>query len=62
MKAVKDAAQASRLGAEQTVDMLAVHGRAAIKGQNSRGMIDPGAVTISLLIEAMYDYLSAKML
>jgi hypothetical protein len=36
LKAVKDAAQASRLGAEQTVDMLAVHGRAAIKGQNSR--------------------------
>ena len=60
MEAVKAAAEASRVGAEQTIEMKAIHGRAAIRGENSRGIIDPGAVTASLLITAMSDSLETN--
>lgn len=59
IRAVKEAKEASRIGAEQTAAMVAVHGRMAIKGENSRGIVDPGAVAVSLLIEAMSDYLES---
>ena len=62
MNAVKEAKEASRIGAEQTVDMVAVHGRVAVKGENSRGIIDAGAVTVSLLIEAISDFLESLIM
>ena len=57
---VKEAAEASRAGAEQTTDMKAVHGRAAVRGEDSRGIIDPGAVAVSMLITAMAESLETN--
>jgi dihydroxyacetone kinase-like protein len=45
-------------GAGQTVGMLARHGRAAIRGTGSIGMLDPGAAMMGLLIQAMSQYVS----
>jgi len=59
VEAVREAKEASRLGAQRTAGMVAVHGRAAIRGEDSRKMIDPGAVVASLLFEAMSDYLES---
>lgn len=46
-------AQAARTGAQETVGMLAVHGRAAIRGEQSRELLDPGAVTAALIVEVL---------
>lgn len=54
-EAMAFAAEKAKAGAEATRDMLAVHGRAAVRGQDSIGMIDPGAVLFGLLIGAMAD-------
>lgn len=42
-------------GAENTVGMIAVHGRAAIRGEESKEIKDPGAVVASLIFEALYE-------
>ncbi|MEE0200253.1 MAG: DAK2 domain-containing protein [Muricomes sp.] len=47
------AANAAKQGAEETKELLAVHGKMAVKGQKSIGMWDPGAVMISLLMQSM---------
>jgi phosphoenolpyruvate---glycerone phosphotransferase subunit DhaL len=52
------AAAAAADGAGQTVGMVAKHGRAAIRGSESIGMLDPGAAMVSLLIQAMSQYVS----
>lgn len=52
------AAAAAKQGAQSTTDMLAVHGRAAVRGEGSRGLIDPGAVLIQLLFQALDGCLS----
>jgi len=44
---------AAKTGAQSTVGMLAKHGRAAIRGEESRKLLDPGAVVASLILEAM---------
>lgn len=48
-----EGAKAAKQGAENTVGMLAVHGRAAIRGEESRKLLDPGAVVASLIVEAL---------
>ena len=45
--------RAAAQGAEKTVDMVARHGRIAVRGEGSRGIIDPGAVVAALLINTM---------
>ena len=50
---VAEGAKAAKQGAENTVGMLAVHGRAAIRGEESRKLLDPGAVVASLIVEAL---------
>lgn len=46
-------AEAARQGADNTIGMLAVHGRAAIRGEESRKLLDPGAVVASLIVKAL---------
>lgn len=50
---VFQAAQAAQDGADATVGMLAMHGRAAIRGEESRKLLDPGAIVAVLLMQAM---------
>jgi dihydroxyacetone kinase-like protein len=47
------AARAARTGAEGTADMLARRGRASYVGEAARGVVDPGALTVALLFEAI---------
>ncbi len=46
------AAEAARKGYEATQGMVAVHGRAATRGEASRQLLDPGAAVAALLMEA----------
>lgn len=47
------ALQAAEAGLESTRQMKAVHGRAAYRGENSVGMVDPGATVGVMLIKAI---------
>lgn len=47
------AAAAAQKGFENTVGMLAVHGRAATRGEASRKLQDPGAAVAALLMKAL---------
>ncbi len=47
------AAAAARQGFEQTATIVAVHGRAATRGEASRSLLDPGAAVAMLLMEAL---------
>ena len=47
------AAAAAQKGFEATVGMLAVHGRAATRGEASRKLQDPGAAVAALLMKAL---------
>ena len=62
----QQAAQEAKKGADGTVGMLAMHGRAAIRGEQSRDMMDPGAMVASLIFQALYKtaediYIKRKM-
>lgn len=46
------AAVAAQKGFEATQGMIAVHGRAATRGEASRQLLDPGAAVAALLMEA----------
>lgn len=46
------AARAARDGADATASLIARRGRASYVGEASRGVRDPGAVTVALLFEA----------
>lgn len=50
--ALTAAALAARQGAEATAQLLAKRGRASYVGESARGVLDPGAVTVALLVEA----------
>jgi dihydroxyacetone kinase-like protein len=58
---IKKASEASTAGSEATADMMAVHGRAAIRGKDSIGMIDGGAVAVSIIVKGIADYISIEM-
>ena len=45
---------------QATADMLARHGRAAIRGETSRGVIDPGAKVAHLIIESFADLVEGR--
>lgn len=47
------ALQAANEGYENTATMLAVHGRAATRGEASRSLKDPGAYVAKLIMEAL---------
>lgn len=50
--ALTRAAHAARSGAEATAHLLANRGRASYVGEVARGVLDPGAVTVALLVES----------
>ena len=50
-EALDAAAQAARAGAEATRDLIARYGRAKFLGDKTRGHLDPGATSISLMFE-----------
>lgn len=59
-EAFAEAAIAAQQGAEATIGMVAKHGRAKFVGERSRGQIDAGAVSISLMFSAINDYLKGQ--
>ncbi len=56
--AFKLAAEKASEGAEKTRDMIATHGRAKNLGNRSIGYMDPGAKTMSVIIQTIADYLA----
>jgi len=52
-----EAAKAARAGADAATDMVAKFGRISFKGEESRGIVDPGSVFASLLIKTIADCL-----
>ncbi|GAB5491976.1 MAG: dihydroxyacetone kinase subunit DhaL [Phototrophicaceae bacterium] len=50
------AAQAAQVGAENTKNLIAKHGRAKFAGERAIGHQDAGASSITLLFEAIHDY------
>lgn len=51
---------AAKKGMESTKDMVAKKGRAHYQGENSRGHLDPGAVSLYYLLEIIADYVLNK--
>ncbi len=54
--AVQAASSGARDGMEATKDMIAVHGRAAYRKENSRGYVDGGATVGMLIFKAVSEY------
>ena len=52
-QAVLEAMRGAELGFRNTTSMVAVHGRAAIRGKASQGMQDPGAAVAVLMVGAL---------
>ena len=50
--ALKAAATAAAMGRDATVDLIATKGRASYLGERSRGVADPGATSITLLVDS----------
>ena len=55
-EAAQLAAQAAWAAFENTKGMLARHGRMAIRGEQSRALLDPGAAVAALLMKGYADY------
>jgi phosphoenolpyruvate---glycerone phosphotransferase subunit DhaL len=55
--AARAAAEAAAQGVEATKSMMATTGKAAALGGRSLGHPDPGAISISLILDAMRDYI-----
>ena len=55
-EAARLAAQAAWAAFENTKGMLARHGRMAIRGEQSRELLDPGAAVAALLMKGYADY------
>jgi dihydroxyacetone kinase-like protein len=54
--AVRRAALAARIGAESTRDMVGKRGRAKNLGERGRNHIDPGAMSMALIFEAISEH------
>lgn len=59
VEVVKEATEAAKGGVEATKGMIATTGKARTLGERSLGHPDPGAVSMSLILEAMRDYIAA---
>jgi dihydroxyacetone kinase-like protein len=51
IQSLHDASAAAKAGAEATRNLTARHGRAKFLGEKTRGHLDPGAASISLMFE-----------
>lgn len=52
--ALQDASEAAQAGAEATRNLTARYGRAKLLGEKTRGHLDPGAASMSLLFEGFW--------
>ncbi len=57
-EALHDAAAAAQAGAEATRHLTARYGRAKFLGEKTRGHLDPGAASVSLMFEGFYQGMS----
>ncbi|PJG84458.1 dihydroxyacetone kinase subunit DhaL [Conservatibacter flavescens] len=57
-EAIVSIAKAAEEGAESTRNQVAVFGRAKSLGERSLGYVDPGAVSMSLILKYMSEYLN----
>ena len=55
-QALAAAALAARAGMERTKDMVATVGKAKTLGERALGHADPGAISLTLILEAMAEY------
>jgi dihydroxyacetone kinase phosphoprotein-dependent L subunit len=55
---IAKAADAAKAGAEATANMVAKKGRAKFLQEGSKGFVDAGSVTMSIIIKAMSDYIN----
>ena len=51
------AAKSARVGSEATKSMVAVTGKAKTLGERSLGHVDPGSITLALMLEGCADAL-----
>jgi len=54
-ESAKDAKKAANQGYLSTKGKIAIHGRAATRGEASRKLLDPGALVASYILEAFYN-------
>ena len=54
--ATRAAAEAAKRGVESTKTMVATAGKAKTLGERSLGCADPGAISVSLILDAISDY------
>lgn len=52
----QQAYQSAQQGVQATQNMIAVHGRAATRGEQSRTLLDPGAYVASLLLQGYVNF------
>jgi dihydroxyacetone kinase-like protein len=55
-KSAEAAVEAARKGSELTKTMIAVHGRAATRGEKSRELLDPGSVVAVLIMQGFLQF------
>lgn len=55
-EAARNAAEAAQRGSELTRKMLAVHGRAATRGEKSIELLDPGSVVAVLIMKGFLEF------
>ena len=56
--ALERAATAAELGRDRTAEMIARRGRAALHADQSLGILDPGAVSMALILRTAADHLA----
>lgn len=57
-EALNTVVKAAEEGAESTRHQVAVFGRAKSLGERSLGYVDPGAVSMSLILKYMYEFVN----
>lgn len=57
---MEKAADAAKAGSDSTANMVAKKGRAKFLQEESRGYVDAGSVTMSIIIRAMSDYVRSQ--
>jgi len=57
-EAFQEAAQHAKKGAEKTKDMIGRHGRSKYLGERGIGYIDPGAMSMYFIMDAMAQYIA----
>ena len=59
-EALRAAAEAARLGMEETKGMVAATGKARALGSRALGYADPGALSMYLILDFMAEYVNSS--